>query len=132
MFRGLVARLTYSLQPSFLESAASSVLVVRLIPLPRLIIVPPECRAAKAPVNALRRFVRTLLPNCRDVTQLQSPVHTHAPLIARIGLGLHLLVCSWCRRYGKNVKTLRRLVHDHPKSHEAAVPAPLSDEARRR
>src|ERR1051325_8278684 len=95
-------------------------------------IVPPECRAAEAPVNALRRFVRTLLPGCRDVTQLQSAARTDRPLVARIGLGLHLLVCGWCRRYGKNVKILRRLVHDHPKSHEAAVPAPLSDEARRR
>ena len=63
----------------------------------------------KPGVSALRR----LLPTCRDVSRLQSVAAGESlPLARRLGLQLHLLVCSWCRRYGKSVRFLRSAVHE--------------------
>ena len=32
----------------------------------------------------------------------------------RAALSLHLLVCKWCRRYGKQIRLLRHLALEHP------------------
>jgi hypothetical protein len=45
---------------------------------------------------------------------------------------LHLLVCKWCRRYGKQVRFLRDAAHNHPEDLTGAVPQTLSGEARER
>ena len=50
----------------------------------------------------------------------------------RIGLSLHLLLCKWCRRYGKQIRFLRQAAHEHPENLSEAVPQKLSAEARER
>ena len=73
--------------------------------------------------------VRALFPSCREVSRIQSD-GARRSLAQRFGMKLHLLVCSWCRRYGRQVRFLQRFAHDE---HEPAVePSPLSSEAKER
>jgi len=45
---------------------------------------------------------------------------------------MHLLICKWSRRYGKQIRFLRDAAHEHPDNLSDAVPQRLSDEARER
>ncbi len=82
---------------------------------------------------ALAKGFRTFMPTCREVSRLQSYSLDHPlSLPRRFGLRLHLLVCKWCRRYGKQIRLLRRAAHDHPQAVTDAVPRSLSPEARER
>jgi len=73
------------------------------------------------------------MPTCRQVSRLQSDaLDQHLPLPKRFGLQLHLLVCKWCRRYGKQIRFLREAVHEHPAEVDEATPRTLSPEARER
>ena len=74
-----------------------------------------------------------LLPNCRDAARLQSEaMDARLSVTKRLGLALHLLICKWCRRYGKQIRFLRDAAHDHPENLTNAVPQTLSPEARER
>jgi len=75
----------------------------------------------------------TLLPSCRDASRLQSEsLDRELSFSKRFGLSLHLLICKWCRRYGKQIRFLRDAAHEHPDNLSDAVPQRLSDEARER
>jgi hypothetical protein len=86
--------------------------------------------------NMLKPFARVvaaLSPSCRQASRLQSEALDHKlPILQRVGLRIHLFLCSWCRRYGKQIRFLRDAAHDH--SDELVEPAPqkLSDPARDR
>jgi hypothetical protein len=86
----------------------------------------------KRALAAFRSGLRTLSPTCRDASRLQSEALDQSlPLGKRLGLRLHLLLCRWCRRYGKQLHFLRHTVHEHP--HELnTAPRSLSTEARER
>jgi hypothetical protein len=74
-----------------------------------------------------------LLPSCRDASRLQSEaLDCELSVSKRLGLSLHLLVCKWCRRYGKQIRFLRNAAHEHPEHLTEAVPQRLSEEARER
>jgi hypothetical protein len=77
--------------------------------------------------------VRALWPSCRQVSLLQSAA-TQQPLSLgqRIGLKFHLLVCSWCRRYGRQVGFLRTVAHEHDHDETVSAPPALSPNARER
>jgi hypothetical protein len=75
----------------------------------------------------------SLLPSCRDASRLQSEaLDQEISFSKRLGLRLHLLICKWCRRYGKQIRFLRDAAHDHPENLSEAVPQQLSPEARER
>jgi len=69
---------------------------------------------------------------------VSSPIHyatrlaRNLPLRRRFGLRFHLLLCKWCRRYGKQITFLRNAAHEHPDEMAEPVPQKLSDEARER
>jgi len=74
-----------------------------------------------------------LLCSCRDASRLQSEVlDKELSLFQRAGLWLHLLICKWCRRYGKQIRFLRDAAHEHSEALTEAVPQRLSPEARER
>jgi len=76
---------------------------------------------------------RTIMPTCRQASRLQSDaLDQPLSLPKRFGLRLHLLVCKWCRRYGKQIRFLRQAVHEHPDEVNQATPRTLSPEARER
>ena len=59
-------------------------------------------------LKAISRRVANLSPNCREASRLQS-LALDGPLSfsQRLGLRIHLLLCRWCRRYGKQLSFLR-------------------------
>ena len=73
------------------------------------------------------------MPTCRQAGRLQSEaLDRPLSLPKRFGLGLHLMLCKWCRRYGKQLRFLRRAAHEHDDDLLEAEPRRLSPEARNR
>jgi hypothetical protein len=59
-------------------------------------------------MNWLVNTVRTLSPNCREAIRLQSEaLDRPLPWLQRIGLRIHLALCVWCLRYGRQIQFLR-------------------------
>ena len=83
-----------------------------------------------------RRFVdglRALSPSCREATRLQSDaLDRPLPISSRVGVRMHLVLCQWCRRYGTQLRFLRRAVREHPDQVCEAAPHTLSPAARER
>jgi hypothetical protein len=81
----------------------------------------------------LKSGLNSVSPNCRDASKWQSEALDH-PLspAKRTGLWLHLLICKWCRRYGRQIRMLRAAAHHHPDKFTGASPQTLSGEARAR
>ena len=74
-----------------------------------------------------------LSPNCREASRAQSEaLDGPLPPAKRLGLALHLLICRWCRRYGRQLRFLRHAAHEHPDKLAKVTPQELSDEARER
>src|SRR5438034_11257130 len=83
--------------------------------------------------DALKTGFRALVPNCREASRLQSiALDQPLSLPKRFGLRLHLLVCKWCRRYGKQIRFLRHAAHEHSENLTEATAHTLSPEARDR
>jgi hypothetical protein len=74
-----------------------------------------------------------LSPSCREASRLQSEA-LDRPLSfrRRLGLRIHLLLCKWCRRYGRQLTFLRRAAREHPDEIVESLPQTLSVEARER
>src|SRR5262245_48523846 len=84
-------------------------------------------------LKTLSRGMAVLSPNCRQAARLQSAaLDRKLPILQRVGLRLHLLLCAWCRRYGKQLRFLRDAAHEHPDEMVEVAPRELSDEARER
>jgi hypothetical protein len=84
-------------------------------------------------LKKIKSGLAALSPTCREAVRTQSEMLDHPlPVGKRMGLWLHLLVCRWCRRYGKQI----HLLHEHARENEetltAASPQKLSTEARQR
>jgi hypothetical protein len=84
-------------------------------------------------IARLKSALNSLSPTCRDASRLQSEALDHPlPPVRRLGLWLHLLICKWCRRYGRQVRFLQHAAHEHPDELAEACPQKLSGEARAR
>jgi hypothetical protein len=72
-------------------------------------------------------------PTCLEATRLQSQALERAlTLRERIGLKIHLALCRWCKRYGKQIRFLRSAARQQAE-HEATLPRQsLSPDARKR
>ena len=74
-----------------------------------------------------------LSPGCKTATRLQSEaLDRKLPLRQRFGLRFHLLLCKWCRRYGKQITFLRNAAHEHADELAKPLPRALLTEARER
>jgi len=92
-----------------------------------------DMQKLKRLASAFKTGLRILSPNCREASRLQSEALDHPlSLPQRLGLRLHLLICKWCRRYGKQIRFLSQAVHEHPDQVNEATPRTLSPEARER
>lgn len=48
--------------------------------------------------------------NCKQATQLVSQsLDRKLDLSQRLGLGMHLLICHWCRNYARHLRFLHRI-----------------------
>lgn len=88
----------------------------------------PEQTRKKGPLSALRA---TLLPTCREMSGLSSRSQDGPlPLFQRIGFRFHLMMCSLCRRYRKQLRWLSKAA-DRPAA-ASPVSSRLSDSGRDR
>jgi hypothetical protein len=90
-------------------------------------------RPVKKISSIFNSCICTWLPSCQDAARLQSEaLDKKLSFPKRFGLFLHLLVCKWCRRYGKQIRFLGHAAHNHSENLSEAVPQKLSAEARER
>jgi len=83
--------------------------------------------------SKLRLGCANLSPDCREASRAQSEALDHSlPPTRRVGVWLHLLICKWCRRYGRQIRFLRMAAHEHHDEFTEAAPQKLSSEARDR
>ncbi len=81
----------------------------------------------------LVRLSNDLSPTCKEAARRQSEaMDQRLSSSRRLGLKLHLLLCKWCRRYGKQLKFLRSAAHQCEQHESEAAGASLSPEARER
>jgi hypothetical protein len=79
-----------------------------------------------------RRLV-SLSPGCKEATRLHSAaLDRRLTLFERIGLGCHVVLCKWCRHYGRQIKFLRAAARDQERDASTAPPPGLSLAARER
>jgi hypothetical protein len=87
-------------------------------------------------MNLLRKLISAcqgISIDCRESALAQSGALEHPlPVGKRLGLWLHLLLCQWCRRYGKQIRFLREAAHEHQDELVEAAPQKLSSAARER
>ena len=84
-------------------------------------------------LETLARGMAALSPNCKQASRLQSEALDHKlPVAQRVGLRIHLLLCKWCRRYGKQIRFLRDAAHEHPDELVEPARQNLPDAARER
>lgn len=84
-------------------------------------------------LKSFTRGMAELSPSCREATRLQSEAMDRPlALRKRIGLRIHLVLCRWCRRYGKQIGFLRSIAHDHEKHEETLPQQALRSEAKER
>ena len=84
-------------------------------------------------LKPLAKAMSDLSPRCREVARLQSDALDHRlPWRKRVGLRIHLLLCKWCRRYGKQIAFLRSVAR-RSKEEDSCLPRQgLPSEARER
>ena len=82
--------------------------------------------------NLIRGLV-DLSPSCKAAARLQSEAFDHKlSFHQRLGLRIHLVLCKWCRRYGKQITFVHNAAHSHPDEMTESAPQQLSAEARER
>ena len=84
----------------------------------------------------LRRLACSLAelsPSCKVAARLQSEALDHK-LTRRqqLGLRIHLVLCKWCSRYGKQIAFVREAAQSQPDKATTAIPRHLTDEAKQR
>lgn len=83
--------------------------------------------------SSVKSGIGALSLNCRDAVRLQSEaLDTKLCLSKRLGLWLHLLICKWCRRYGKQIHFLHDAANVHGENLANAAPQTLPPESRER
>jgi predicted anti-sigma-YlaC factor YlaD len=84
-------------------------------------------------MKSLLRGMAELSPSCREVARRQSEAMDRPlQLRQRIGLRVHLVLCKWCRRYGKQIGFLRAVAHEHERHAETLPPQALRAEVKER
>jgi hypothetical protein len=81
----------------------------------------------------LAASLSSLSPSCRQAARLQSEALARPlSMPERFGLRLHLLICTWCRRFGEQVSFLRSAAHQCPEAEQAKAMCSLTVEGRER
>src|SRR5262245_3408619 len=84
-------------------------------------------------LSKLSRVISIISPSCKEATRLQSLAFDRKlSILERAGLRLHLVLCGWCRRYGRQLKFLRSAAHQCDEHEHPDLPQRLSPEARER
>ena len=72
-------------------------------------------------------------PKCPEVTRILSQgMEKELPLITRIKLRIHFLMCSFCERYMKQLKYIRQVSREFPEKIGEVSDAALPPDAKER
>src|SRR5271156_4668664 len=84
-------------------------------------------------IKKFGRWLAALSPGCKEATRLQSAA-LDRPLtpLETFGLRVHLVLCKWCRRYGRQINSICSTAHEHAQDDSPTQPQKLSFEARER
>jgi hypothetical protein len=74
--------------------------------------------------TALVKFLIDYTPKCREMVRLLSQaLDRKLPLMTRVKMRLHFLICVWCERYAKHLHYLRKFGRALPKhTNEVGTP----------
>ena len=74
-----------------------------------------------------------LSPSCKKAVRLQSEALDHKLTFRQqLGLQIHLVLCKWCSRYGKQITFIHAAADVRPDEMVQSIRHKLSDEARER
>ncbi|MBI3869370.1 MAG: hypothetical protein HY299_12685 [Verrucomicrobia bacterium] len=80
-----------------------------------------------------RRWLAEVSPSCQQAARAQSArLDGSLSRSASLGLWIHLVLCRWCRRYGRQIRSIREQMKKHPEKAHAGVPDALRSEAKER
>jgi len=83
--------------------------------------------------RAVRRWILRKLQPCSQLVPLMSEsMDRRLSVFEYFELRLHLLVCTWCARYLKQIKLLRCVLNSAPIMDDSPSESSLSSEARQR
>jgi hypothetical protein len=69
--------------------------------------------------------------NCRQITRLVSQsMDAKLPWHQRLAVRVHLLYCSWCRRYASQIQFLRKATKELANLADDEAPERLSEDAK--
>jgi hypothetical protein len=81
----------------------------------------------------LVNFIAGYTPKCREVIRLLSQsMEVKLPITTRIKLRFHYLICAWCQRYEKQLRTLRKIASSLPEHIDDFCPETLPDSSKER
>ena len=84
-------------------------------------------------MKPLLKLAKLLSPSCKQASRLQSEaMDRNLSWLEAVGLRVHLVLCKWCRRYGKQLKFLRHAAHQCDEQPSCGTVAKLAPEARER
>jgi hypothetical protein len=83
-------------------------------------------------LRSVSRILRRVMPACEEATRIASDrLDDGVPLVRRIRLITHLVICVWCRRYVRQIALLRHSMRRYDVAAGAGM-TPLPAEARER
>jgi hypothetical protein len=78
-------------------------------------------------------YIANHTPKCREVVKLLSQaMEVKLPITARFKVWSHFLICAWCRRYERQLWTLRKIASSVPEHVDHIYPKALSGSAKER
>jgi hypothetical protein len=84
-------------------------------------------------IKTLVQRLGALSPSCKESTRLQSAALDRTlPLLERFSLRCHLVICKWCRRYGRQIKFLHSAARQQAQNDPPSPAQGLSLAARER
>ena len=93
--------------------------------------------SVEKPPGRLKLWLVTLVwkstMTCKELSRLASQqLDQPLPLLTRLRMRLHFLICAWCRRYVKQVRLLREVAPKYEEKVAAVSDKSLSADAKQR
>lgn len=95
-----------------------------------------DVNGLKLRIGLIARWLIRMTPPCNEIVKLVSEEMDHPlPLLRRLSIRLHFLICKWCERYRQQLIFIRSAMRQHPdklEGQDQPTPSTLSPEARER
>ena len=79
------------------------------------------------------RLIVRLTPSCPEVVRLLSlGMEKPLPLLTRLQLRIHYLMCSFCQRYASQLRYMREVAHEFPEKIGDVAEAKMPEDVKQR